>query len=70
MYINLRYPFVRFDFDDGFVFLGHHQTGRVRGPQHVDKQVVREHVELLHLVARDVHHPSDSVPATGESMNE
>ena len=44
------------------VLLGHHQTGGVGGAEHVDHQLVAEHVQLLHLLALHVRRTGDSVP--------
>lgn len=40
----------RFHFDESFVLLGHEQAGGVGRLEHVDEQIVGEHVQLFHLL--------------------
>ena len=40
--------------------LGHQETGGVGGAQHVDEQIVGQHVQLLHLLALHVGVPRSS----------
>ena len=37
--------------------LGHEETGRVGGAEHVDEEIIGEHVQLLHLLALHVGVP-------------
>ena len=47
-------PALRLDLDVGVVLLGHEQAAGVRRGQHVDEEVVGEHVQLLDRLALDV----------------
>lgn len=57
------YPLLLGRDDELLVLLRHHAAGAVGGPQHVDDQVVRQHVQLLHVVPRHVHSARQTLPA-------
>lgn len=49
--------------NNGLVLLGDHEAGGEGRAEHVDKEVVGEHVQLLHLLALHVHVPRHAEPA-------
>lgn len=49
--------------DELLVLLRHHAAGAVGGLQHVDHQVVGQHIQLLHVVPRHVHWARQAMPA-------
>lgn len=56
--------------DELLVLLGHHAAGAVGGLQHVDDQVVGQHVQLLHVVPGHIDRARHALPAhTGQSVD-
>lgn len=49
--------------DELLVLLGHHAAGAVGGLQHVDDQVVWQHVQFLHVIPRHVHGAGQALSA-------
>lgn len=60
---GLAHPLVFGGDDEVLVLLGHHAAGAVGGLQHVDDQVVGQHVQLLHFIARHIHRARNTLPA-------
>lgn len=44
----------RLHLNDGFIFLRDEKARRVGRLEHVDEQIIRQHVQLLHLLSLDV----------------
>lgn len=55
--------------DEALVLLGDHAAGAVGGLQHVEQQLVGQHVQLLHVVARHVHAARQTLPAPGTRLS-
>lgn len=55
--------------DELLVLLGHHAAGAVGGLQHVDDQVVGQHVQLLHVVAGHIDRARHALPAHTDQIS-
>lgn len=51
----------RLHLNDGFIFLRDEKARRVGRLEHVDEQIIRQHVQLLHLLSLDVRWAGYSV---------
>lgn len=56
------HPLVLGSDDELFVLLGHHAAGAVGGLQHVDDQVVGQHIQFLHIVSCHIHRACQALP--------
>lgn len=56
------HPLVFGSDDELLVLLGHHAAGAVGGLQHVDDQVIGQHIQLLHIVSCHVHRARQALP--------
>jgi hypothetical protein len=50
------------NFNYVLVFLGDHECSGVGRPQHVHKEIICEHIKLLHFITSDVCVACDAIP--------
>ncbi len=54
--------------EDGIlVLLRNHQTGAIRGLQHIDDQIIGKHIQLFLLIACDIHLSRNAVTVFNET---